>query len=160
MWQRLLRYIKSEGVNVLLNSIAGKTAQNPSQYLQALHMVMALWASFQGSSPTMDGSFPPSNFSENSSYCHSEPSQIAPPKDVTSHYLPCSEYVGCWASLREDDPGLLVHFYTEIGECDPWSQGIGIERRGVQGAGPMRSSADPDPLCGSHREPLDRTCPA
>src|SRR5947209_7044214 len=117
----------SASVKSSRRSIAGKTAQKPSQYLHALQMTIrrspsAIRSAADGTSSLLSG-----NPSENRTDGHSEPGEITLAQNIAGHDFTGSENVAVRSKTLNF--GSLVHLHAEIRERNSRAQRIAVKRR-------------------------------
>src|SRR5262249_26753021 len=118
----------SASLNVKRRSIAGNTAQKPSQYRQALQMAISRWPS----SINFNGGFRPPNSAERGTSGlpsgdaakhgpnrHAETGEVAFSDNVAGHDLAGSENVG--VRTQSLDFRALVHFHAEVRKRNSWT---------------------------------------
>src|SRR5689334_23349630 len=126
----------SASLNASRRSIAGKTAQYPSQYLHALQITIRRSPSAIRSSSGGTGRLLSCDAAEDRSNCHAESGEIAFADDIARHDFTCREDI-----RRRPEPlnlSPLVDAHTEICECDSGAQWISIERWFVDRLRPVR----------------------
>src|SRR5437762_855912 len=131
----------SASLNASRRSMAGKTAQYPSQYLHALQITIRRSPSAIRLSSGGTGRLLSCDAAEDRSYRHAKSGEIALADDIARHDFSRREDI-----RRRPEPlhlSPLIDAHTEIGECDPGSQWISIEWRFVDRLRPMR-------FCWSH----------
>src|SRR2546427_10050729 len=121
----------SASLNVRRRSMAGKTAQKPSQYRHALQITIRRSPSAIRLSSGGTGRLPSRDLSEHRSDRHAKPGEIALADNVARHDFSGREDIrGRTESLHL---GAFVHPHAEIRERYPRPERISIEGRFVVG---------------------------
>src|SRR5574338_322891 len=99
--------------------MAGKTAQKPSQYRQALHTCIARPAScsaaLAGMGPDVGAGLPPRDAAEHGADRHAEAGQVALAENVLGHDLARGPEIRRRAAVLHEHARALVDAHPEVG---------------------------------------------
>src|SRR5262249_5226120 len=137
-WQRLASNATSPSRKTERRSSAGKTAQYPSQYRQALQIVSCRLASSSSSgSPGMRRRLLSSYLAEDSADGQPDAAHVAVEQDVAGHHLAGRKDVLHRTAGAVENTGVSVHADRQIGERDARAHRVSEERRLLDGQRPV-----------------------